>query len=138
MPYLFIFILLMLNIIFGIIIFNITRKLNSQKDQYKKEYIYKKQSQFDKQFQQLEEELKLKEQSVKKANEIISNQQQHIREIKATQEELINSEKEKINRIIPNIIFNINNMNINKYGIKYKSPILYINIIKQFLEKVKF
>lgn len=29
-------------------------------------------------------------------------------------------------------------MNINKYDIKYKSPILYINIIKQFLEKVKF
>lgn len=100
MSYLFIFILLMLNIIFGIIIFNITRKLNSQKDQYKKEYIYKKQSQFDKQLQQLEEELKLKEQSVKKANEIISNQQQHIKEIKATQEELINSEKEKINRIV--------------------------------------
>ena len=100
MSYLFIFILLILNIIFGIIIFNITRKLNSQKDQYKKEYIQKKQNQFDKQFQQLEEELKLKEQSVEKANEIISNQQQHIRKIKATQEELINSEKEKINRIL--------------------------------------
>ena len=71
MPYLFIFILLILNIIFGIIIFNTTRKLNSQKNQYKKEYIQKKQKQFDKQFQQLEEELKLKEQSVKKANEII-------------------------------------------------------------------
>ena len=100
MPYLFIFILLILNIIFGIIIFNTTRKLNSQKNQYKKEYIQKKQNQFDKQFQQLEEELKLKEQSVEKANEIISNQQQHIREIKTTQEELINSEKEKINRIL--------------------------------------
>lgn len=100
MPYLFIFILLMLNIIFGIIIFNTTRKLNSQKNQYKKEYIQKKQNQFDKQFQQLEEELKLKEQSVKKANEIISNQQQHIKEIKTTQEELINFEKEKINRIL--------------------------------------
>lgn len=100
MSYLFIFILLILNIIFGIIIFNTTRKLNSQKNQYRKEYIQKKQNQFDKQFQQLEEELKLKEQNVEKANETISNQQQHIKEIKATQEELINSEKEKINRIL--------------------------------------
>lgn len=100
MPYLFIFILLTLNIIFGIIIFKTTRKLNSQKNQYKKEYIQKKQEQFDKQFQSLEEELKLKAQSVEQTSEIISNQQQHIKEIKAAQEELINSEKEKINRIL--------------------------------------